>query len=127
MNEGASAWPLSLRLIHWASAALVLGALGLGVYMVQLTQDPAERFELTQTHKSIGFAVLALALARLCLRIVMRAPAPEPRGTGSADGRQVGACRALCVAFGNAFVGLADGIDHARACADLRFRAIQAA
>lgn len=76
MNDDAAAWPLSMRLIHWVSAALVLGALGLGVYMVQLVQDPAERFELTQMHKSIGVAILGLAFVRLCFRI--RATGPKP-------------------------------------------------
>jgi cytochrome b561 len=35
-------WPRALRLLHWASAVLVVGALGLGAYMVQLVDDPAE-------------------------------------------------------------------------------------
>ena len=78
MNEGTAAWPLSLRLIHWASAALVIGTLGLGAYMVQLVQNPAERFDLTQTHKSIGVTVFALTAVRLCLRILTTAPKPEP-------------------------------------------------
>ena len=78
MNESDAAWPRALRLIHWVSAALVLGMLRLGVYMVQLVHDPGRRFELTQTHKSIGFAVLALTVARLCLRIITTAPRPEP-------------------------------------------------
>jgi cytochrome b561 len=78
MNDGAAAWPLPLRLVHWASAALVIGTLGLGAAMVELVQDPARRFDLTQTHKSIGVAVLALTAARLCLRLVMAAPKPLP-------------------------------------------------
>ncbi len=78
MNEDVSVWPLSLRLTHWVSAALVFAALGLGTYMVQLVHDAAERFELTQTHKSIGVAVLALTVVRLCLRILANAPKPEP-------------------------------------------------
>ena len=77
MNKG-DVWPLSLRLVHWATAALVFAALGLGTYMVQLVHDPAERFELTQTHKSIGITVLALTVARLCLRILTNVPKPEP-------------------------------------------------
>lgn len=78
MNRSVSVWPLSLRLAHWASAMLVVAALGLGTYMVQLVHDPGERFELTQTHKSIGVAVLALTVVRLCLRILANAPKPEP-------------------------------------------------
>jgi len=77
MNK-SDVWPLSLRLVHWASAALVVAALGLGTYMVQLVHDPAERFELTQTHKSIGVTVLALTVVRLCLRIFTSAPKPQP-------------------------------------------------
>jgi cytochrome b561 len=78
MNEGAAVWPLSLRLIHWATAALVLGTLALGVYMVQLVHDPAERFDLTQRHKSVGVAILALTVVRLGVRLVTVAPPPEP-------------------------------------------------
>ena len=77
MNEGG-VWPRSVRFLHWASAVLVIAAIGLGTYMVQLVHDPAERFELTQTHKSIGIAVLALTLVRLCLRILTNAPNPDP-------------------------------------------------
>jgi cytochrome b561 len=76
MDEGAAVWPLSLRLIHWASAALVLGALGCGVYMVQLVHDPAERFELTQTHKSIGIAVPSRSRGSAC---ASWRPHPGPR------------------------------------------------
>jgi cytochrome b561 len=78
MNEGAAAWPLSLRLIHWMSAALIVGMLGLGAFMVMLVGDPAERFDLTQTHKSVGVAILALTVARLCLRLLTASPKPPP-------------------------------------------------
>jgi cytochrome b561 len=77
MSEEA-VWPPALRIIHWVTAALVLGALLLGVTMVQVVHDPGERFELTQTHKSIGVAILGLALVRLCLRIRASAPVPRP-------------------------------------------------
>ncbi len=84
MNEAGAAsretWPLSLRLAHWLGAILVLAALGLGVAMVQFVHDPAARFELTQTHKSIGVTILILALtvARLARRGFSRAPKAEP-------------------------------------------------
>jgi len=77
MSE-VSAWPLPLRLIHWASTALVLGALGLGAYMVALVQDPARRFDLTQTHKSIGITVLVLTAMRVGVRFLTAAPKPLP-------------------------------------------------
>jgi cytochrome b561 len=78
MNEAPAAWPLPLRLIHWVSAALIVVALVLGAVMVEVVQDPARRFDLTQTHKSIGAAVLALTAARLCVRLLTAAPPPLP-------------------------------------------------
>jgi cytochrome b561 len=80
LNERTSSeytWPRALRLVHWASALLVIGLLTLGTYMVQLVADPAERFDLTQTHKSIGVIVLALTVLRLCLRMLATAPKRE--------------------------------------------------
>jgi cytochrome b561 len=77
LNERTSSeytWPRALRLLHWVSAVLVIGLLALGAYMVQLVADPAERFDLTQTHKSIGVIVLALTVVRLCLRMFATAP-----------------------------------------------------
>jgi cytochrome b561 len=78
MNEDAAGWPLSVRLIHWGSAALIVGTLSLGAWMVELVQDPARRFDLTQTHKSIGVAALALTAARICLRMLTTSPKPVP-------------------------------------------------
>ena len=76
MSEKGAVWPLPVRLIHWASAALIIGALALGATMVQLVQDAAERFDLTQTHKGIGVTVLAVTVLRLCVRIATTAPPP---------------------------------------------------
>jgi cytochrome b561 len=70
-------WPRALRLVHWVSAVLVIGMLVFGTCMVQLVEDPAERFDLTQTHKSIGLIVLALTLVRLGLRVLATAPRRE--------------------------------------------------
>jgi len=78
MDERVPDWPLSLRLLHWVSAALVIAALALGFSMVHLVHDAAARFELTQAHKSTGVVVLALTVVRLCLRTLARTPKPEP-------------------------------------------------
>src|SRR5215831_15833714 len=78
MNKATTVWPLSLRLAHWLNAALVIGALGLGAFMVLAVHSAATRFELTQTHKSIGVSVLVLTILPLGLRYAMRAPKPEP-------------------------------------------------
>jgi cytochrome b561 len=78
MTDGAAAWPLLVRLIHWTSAALVAAALGLGIFAVALVGDPAARFDLTQTHKSIGVTVLVLTAARVCARLLTASPQPPP-------------------------------------------------
>jgi cytochrome b561 len=92
MSE-AAAWPLPLRLIHWLSAALILGTLVLGFCMVQLVANPARRFDLTQIHKSIGVTILALSVLRLCVRIVMAASKPDrstPRLAAAAEAAHIG-------------------------------------
>ena len=53
---------------HWAMGAL----------MVLAVQNAATRFDLTQTHKSIGVSVLVLTLLRLGMRCFFRAPKLEP-------------------------------------------------
>jgi hypothetical protein len=66
------------RLAHWLNAALVIVALAMGALMVLAVQNAATRFDLTQTHKSIGVSVLVLTLLRLGMRCFFRAPKLEP-------------------------------------------------
>ena len=78
MNEITAVWPRPLRVAHWLNAALVVGTLGLGAFMVLAVHSAAVRFELTQVHKSLGLVVLALTVVRLGMRSLLRAPKPEP-------------------------------------------------
>jgi cytochrome b561 len=90
--------------------------------MVQLVHDPDERFKLTQAHKSRGIAVLALAVVRICLRILTTAPKPEPATQLILMPTKTHIARyALLVA--DDVVGLVDGNDHARARVDFHFQA----
>ena len=123
MNEEA-AWPLALRVMHWVMAALVLGTILLGVTMVQVVHDPGQRFELTQTHKSIGVAILGLAIVRLCLRLRVTAPVPEPAAPLLMNAAKAVHIALYLLLLANAFVGLADGVNHASARADVRIRAV---
>lgn len=54
---------LTTRLNHWINAALVIGVIGLGIYMVDLPREPAT-FELYNIHKSLGVLLLALIIWR---------------------------------------------------------------
>lgn len=66
-------------LFHWTMALLIIGMLGLGLYMSDLPLTDPNAFQLFQLHKSIGFVVLALAVLRLVWRLAN--PSPElPEG-----------------------------------------------
>jgi len=67
-------WGRGAILLHWIIAALVLAMLGLGLLMVHATTDPGRRFELYQTHKSLGFVVLVFCLVRVGWRLVDSRP-----------------------------------------------------
>jgi len=64
-------WPAIA--LHWLMAVLVLGMLGLGLYMADLPKGP-ERSELIALHKSIGITLAML----LALRLAWRASHPPP-------------------------------------------------
>lgn len=66
-------WGALSRLLHWAMAGLILFMLGFGYYMVNLVENPLEQFPLYQTHKSWGFVIFVLVLARLAWRLGNRA------------------------------------------------------
>ncbi|WP_134726994.1 cytochrome b/b6 domain-containing protein [Paracoccus luteus] len=67
------------RLLHWAIALLILSAIGLGLYASSLPQEGAAALaaiiQVFSVHKTVGVAVLLLALAR----IVWVATRPHPR------------------------------------------------
>jgi cytochrome b561 len=71
-------WSLAQRLLHWATAVLVIGGFVLAFVMVALPlRELLLKFTLYQVHKSIGLTVLLLVVARLLLRAVRGRPAPE--------------------------------------------------
>lgn len=78
MNTRES-WGWPARLLHWVIAAIILFQLAVGFYMVNMIEMSvdgiAERTALTQTHKSWGFVVFVLALARIAWRALNRRPA----------------------------------------------------
>lgn len=63
--------------LHWMQAALVLGMIGLGLYMAELPKG-AERSFVIGLHKSFGIVALVLVIFRLVWRRLHPAPA-DPR------------------------------------------------
>lgn len=59
--------------LHWILALLVIGMLGLGLYMDAQTPSPAV-FKLYALHKSIGIVVLAFAVLRLLWKFSQKGP-----------------------------------------------------
>jgi cytochrome b561 len=81
-------WGWPARLLHWSVAAIILFQLAIGFYMVNLIEMTvdgiAERTAWTQTHKSWGFVVFALALIRIGWRAINPRPAlPETMGSAA--------------------------------------------
>jgi cytochrome b561 len=63
------------RWLHWTMAALILATIPLGVVTAFLPAGQQPRQGLLEVHKSLGFTILALLIAR----IVWRLAAGEPR------------------------------------------------
>ncbi|MEM1382094.1 MAG: cytochrome b [Pseudomonadota bacterium] len=71
----ADGWGWPARLLHWSMAFLIFWQLAVGFYMVEIVgNDLIQRFQLTQSHKSWGTLVFALAL----VRVLWRAANPSP-------------------------------------------------
>jgi cytochrome b561 len=68
--------PIAIAL-HWLLAAMILGALVMGLYMTSLPFSPA-RLKLFNWHKWGGMTILFLSTARLLWRLGHRPPASPP-------------------------------------------------
>jgi cytochrome b561 len=84
IGNTASTWGWPARLLHWLMAGLILFQLGLGFRMVQLVSDVYVQFNLYQTHKSWGFVIFVLALARIGWRLAHKPP-EMPAGMSALD------------------------------------------
>jgi cytochrome b561 len=77
LRDSAGGWGAVTRLLHWGMAALILFQLGFGLWMTRVP-DLLQRFVLTQTHKSFGTLIFALAILRLGWRLAGRRPPLPP-------------------------------------------------
>ena len=59
--------------IHWISALLIVGQIILGLKFADMPKGP-DKFALFDWHKTIGVAILLLAVARLIVRLTHRPP-----------------------------------------------------
>jgi cytochrome b561 len=81
----AHAFPLVAKVLHWSTAVLVLVLFCVGILMKEIGSGPWADALMT-LHKTAGFALLLLVVARLAYRIVQRLAG---RWSRSAGGRAV--------------------------------------
>lgn len=72
-HSAPQAYTATARALHWLMAPLILGMLGLGVYMADLKLSPT-KLQLYSWHKWIGMSLLLLAMARVAWRLTHPAP-----------------------------------------------------
>lgn len=68
------------KLLHWVIALIVFVMIPVGIYMVWrggATNFDATTNQLYTAHKTFGFIVLLLAIARIVVRVRTGSPAPE--------------------------------------------------
>jgi cytochrome b561 len=72
-RNGRAAWGQASRILHWASAVLMLCALPMGLFVVVLPRG-AVRAEFLDGHQGVGLAVLLLLALRLGWQAVSAGP-----------------------------------------------------
>jgi len=76
-GEKRDRYPLSLRILHWIRALLILAMIPLGWYMVSLPDAaPAKFATLYPLHKEFGVLTFLVASTQLAIRSRSKLPAP---------------------------------------------------
>lgn len=79
-DERALRYSTTAAVIHWLSAALIVSQIWVGFAFEDFPKGSPERALYFDSHKTIGVAILLLALLRLAMRLTRTAPA-FPEGT----------------------------------------------
>jgi cytochrome b561 len=89
MRDPADRWSPPVIALHWLSGALLIALFAIGFLMAHGPYDAAERFELYQFHKSMGFAALALFMTRGLSRAATTSPGSAATRRGERRAAQV--------------------------------------
>jgi cytochrome b561 len=76
MNPHPTGYSVVARLLHWATALVILGLTGLGWWMVDLSYYDAWYNRGLDLHKSFGIIAYVLAVAFIIRKLIGQAPAP---------------------------------------------------
>lgn len=69
-------WARSVKIMHWLGVLLIVAVASIGLVMGDLERGTDLRKTMYGLHKSLGITVLALAVARIAVRMATRAPDP---------------------------------------------------
>lgn len=69
-------WARAVRLLHWLGVLLIVAVASIGLVMGDLERGTDLRKAMYGLHKSLGITVLALAVVRIAVRAMTRAPDP---------------------------------------------------
>jgi cytochrome b561 len=76
LRNTAEYWGAVSKCLHWVTAIFIIALLGLGLIMVHANMGAATKFEAYQLHKSSGFLILMMILARALWRVANSPPTP---------------------------------------------------
>ncbi|QKV52406.1 cytochrome b [Comamonas antarctica] len=74
VSSAPTRYTATAKLLHWVLAIALIGAIGLGLYMVSLSFSPL-RLKLYNWHKWLGVSILVLSVVRLGWRFANKPPA----------------------------------------------------
>lgn len=77
LRSGGNKYPVSIRILHWMRAILILGLLATGLYMTGRAEDDPVAGILYPNHKQFGVLVWLLAVVHLTLRWRYRSALPQ--------------------------------------------------
>ncbi|MBL4607369.1 MAG: cytochrome b/b6 domain-containing protein [Pseudomonadales bacterium] len=72
--ENEERYPLIIRLLHWVMAMTILTMLCNGLYMANIPDDAADKYDLYPTHKAFGMFVMAMIFIRIPARLMASIP-----------------------------------------------------
>lgn len=68
-------WPAPYKVLHWTIGLLIIGLLGVGLYMTRMEFSPLQ-IQLYGLHKAVGITILGLVVVRIIWRSLITRP-PE--------------------------------------------------
>lgn len=75
-------YTLTMRLLHWFMAILVLGLIASGWYMEGISRDDPNKYDLYSWHKSFGLTLFLLIIVRLIVRLTSKRPSLSEKMPG---------------------------------------------